>query len=403
MRHDHHLPPHHSLSSAFSGQNAEAEAARFAAGQRSSWISVAVNAVLTLAQIAIGLFAHAQSLVADGMHSLSDMVSDFLVIFVNRSSRHPADANHPYGHGRMETVASLFLGLTLMAVGLGFLWSAGLRLQHPEQLPAIHPLALWCALFTLVAKEALFRYQLAVAERVRSPMLVANAWHQRADAASSLVVAVGIGGSLLGFAFADLLAAAIVGFIIIRMGFVFVWEALRELIDTALPAEERAALSRTLRDTPGVLGLHELRTRRMARQVLVDAHILVNPRISVSEGHHIAESARQRVLAAHPDVLDVLVHIDPEEDVPGQLVHPPVLPDRQALLAELEPLLAGLPAPEKVVLHYIDGQVDAEVFLPHATACHGQRLCAREQALQQQLASHPHLRQIRLNCTFAPE
>lgn len=397
----HHTTPH-PLPPGFSSQNAAEEAERFAAGQRSSWVSVAVNAVLTIGQIIIGLFANAQSLVADGMHSLSDMVSDFLVIFVNRSSRHPADANHPYGHGRMETVASLFLGLALMAVGVGFLWSAGLRLQHLDELPKIHPVALWCALFTLVAKEVLFRYQLAVAERVRSPMLVANAWHQRADAASSLVVAVGIGGSLLGFAFADLLAAAIVGFIIIRMGFVFAWEALRELIDTALPAEERTALFQTLRATSGVLGVHELRTRRMARQVLVDAHILVNPRISVSEGHHIAESARQRVLAAHPDVLDVLVHIDPEDDLPAADHPPALLPDRGSVLAALAPWLDKLPEPEKIILHYINGAIELEAFFPRGEACNARLLREAESEMHQQLAATPYLRGVRLHCAGAP-
>lgn len=345
------------IASPVAGDDLEAQ--RFAAGQTSTWISVAVNAVLTLGQIIIGFMANAQSLVADGMHSLSDMLSDFFVLYANRQARVPADANHPYGHGRIETVSSFFLGVILLAVGLGFLWSAANRWQNLGQLAPVQPLALGAALFTLAAKEALFRYQLAVAERVRSPMLVANAWHQRADAASSLVVAVGIGGSLLGYAWGDLLACILVGLMIARMGWRFARDAMLELIDTGLDEAETRAIRETLRQTPGVVGLHELRTRRMAHHVLVDAHIQVGGRISVSEGHHIAEAARCRVLAAHPEVLDVLVHIDPEEDRGSPTCS--VLPGRDEILATLNPALAPHPLPSRVQLHYLDGGVVVEV------------------------------------------
>lgn len=332
----------------------------FAAGQRSVWISVLVNAVLIIIQLFVGLWAHAYSLVADSLHSLSDMISDGFVLVANKRARRPADADHPYGHGRIETAASLALGIMLIVVGLGFLVVAGNRLQNLGTLPAIKPLALGAAILTLVAKEVLFRYQLMVAERVRSPMLVANAWHQRADAASSLVVAIGIGGSLLGFAYGDLLAAAIVGFMILRMGIKFSWEAMRELVDTSLPDTEIAAIRATLMETPGVEALHELRTRRMARHALVDTHIEVAPRISVSEGHRIAEEARSRVLKTHPEVLDVLVHIDPELD--GDSTGKGLAPTRDALKLPLAALLEGLPEPKEVVLHYLEGTVEAQVF-----------------------------------------
>jgi cation diffusion facilitator family transporter len=144
--------------------------------------------------------------------------------------------------------------------------------------------------------------------------MMANAWHTRADAASALVVAVGIGGSLLGWLFLDLLAAVIVGFMILKMGLQFAWEALRELVDTGLSDAEVAAIRSTLATTPGVVDLHELRTRRMAHRVLVDVHLQVDGRITVAEGHEIGEIARHRVLTAHPEVLDVLVHLDAEND-----------------------------------------------------------------------------------------
>ncbi len=136
---------------------------------------------------------------------------NILVLYANRHSNRHADANHPYGHARIETAATLVLGFSLAVIGIASLIYAGLRLQHPEQVQTVHPFTIWIALFALLAKEGLFRYLLAVAQRVRSQMLVANAWHARSDAASSLVALVGIGGNLLGYTFLDLVATAVVG------------------------------------------------------------------------------------------------------------------------------------------------------------------------------------------------
>jgi cation diffusion facilitator family transporter len=159
-----------------------------------------------------------------------------------------------------------------------------------------------------------------------------------ADALSSLVVAAGVGGALLGFPFADGVAAIIVGGMIVKVGLGFAWSAIRELIDTSLTEDEVGGIRATIETTPGVRGLHELRTRRMAHQALVDAHIQVSPRISVSEGHRIAESARKRVLGQHPEVLDMLVHIDAEEDI-DPAIRVTELPDRDVLMQRLEAIL----------------------------------------------------------------
>jgi cation diffusion facilitator family transporter len=382
---------------------------RYRESQKVTWVSVLVNISLTVAQIAIGLLAHAQSLVADGFHSLSDLVADFMVLLANYHSRHPADESHPYGHHRIETAASLALGLLLAGTGAAILWSAGVRLQHLDELPPVAPLALWTALVALAAKEGLFRYMLAIAEKLRSPMLVANAWHARSDAASSLVVAVGLGGSLLGYRFLDPVAAIIVGFMILRMGLKFTYEAMRELIDTALTDEEVERIRATLRDTSGVLGLHELRTRRMAHQVLADAHIQVDARISVSEGHRIAEMARKRVLAEHPEVLDVLVHVDAEEDLlPGThgALAPQDLPEREKLLEHLHQLLGDYSNGihfEKTLLHYLGNRVEAEIFLPREVCFDAAHVLRIEQHLSKQLASDPYFSAISINCRIAPK
>ena len=378
---------------------------RYQESQKVTWVSVAVNIGLTVAQIFIGLAAHAQSLVADGFHSLSDLVADIMVLLANYHSRHPADENHPYGHHRIETAASLALGLLLAGTGAAILWSAGVRLQHLGDVPPVAPLALWTSLGALVAKEGLFRYMLAVAEKLRSPMLVANAWHARSDAASSLVVAVGLGGSLLGYRFLDPVAAIIVGFMILRMGLKFAYEAIRELVDTALTDEEVERIRTTLRDTSGVIGLHELRTRRMAHQVLADAHIQVDARISVSEGHRIAEMARNRVLAKHSEVLDVLVHVDAEEDVDhGLRPFEREMPEREALLEHLRTLLGvELPQFEKTLLHYLGSQVEAEVFLPQEICFDPAHVVRIERRLAELLPGDAYFTAVSLNCRIAPK
>ena len=285
-------------------------AERIAAAARSTWVSVGVNLVLTITQIAIGVVAKSQGLIADGIHSLSDLVADFVVLFASHHSKKDADVDHPYGHQRFETAASLALGALLLAVGLGMLWSAARKLEAPETVQTVHIMALWVAAGALIAKELLFRYMLSVAKRVKSSMLVANAWHARSDAASSLVVGIGIIGNLAGYPILDPIAALIVGFMVTRMGWGFSWDALHDLMDRAVDEQEVQAIRLTLIETPGVSGVHDVRTRKMGDMIVVDAHIEVDAAISVEAGHDIAVAARARVLQRHR-VLNLMTHVDP--------------------------------------------------------------------------------------------
>lgn len=289
---------------------AHSAAERSAAAIRSTWVSIAVNLLLTVVQVAVGLLARSQALVADGLHSLSDLVADAVVLFASRHSRKDADADHPYGHQRFENGASLALGALLLAVGVGMLWSALHKLSAPADIPRVHAAALWVALLALAAKEGLFRYMLVIAKRVKSSMLVANAWHARSDAASSLVVALGIVGNLAGYPILDPIAALIVGLLISRMGAGFAWDALHDLMDRAVDEREVDAIRATLLETPGVDGVHDLRTRKMGDMVVVDAHIEIDGRISVEQGHDIAVAARDAVMRRHR-VLNVMTHVDP--------------------------------------------------------------------------------------------
>ncbi len=288
----------------------DASPEREAATKRSTWISVIVNIVLTVTQVFAGVLSGSQGLIADGVHSLSDLIADFVVLLAVHHSKKAPDEDHHYGHQRYENAASMVLGGLLLAVGIGMVWSAVHKLQTPESIPTVHLLALWVALGALIAKELLFRYMLAVAERVRSSMLVANAWHARSDAASSLVVGIGIGGNLLGFALLDPIAALIVGCMVSKMGWSFLWDALHDLTDRAANEEQVAAISAEILATPGVLGLHELKTRKTGDMILADVHLEIDGSLSVTEGHDIAELARINVMTRHP-VLYLLVHVDP--------------------------------------------------------------------------------------------
>jgi len=361
-----------SMPATFATQSAE----KHHVARKSTFVSIALNSVLMTLQIVIGMIAHSQALVADGVHSLADLVSDFVVLIANRHSGAEPDADHNYGHSRYETVASLFLGALLIAVGVGMLWRAGTRLADLQDIPAVHLSALAVAVLVLVSKEALFRYMLREAQRVRSAMLIANAWHARSDAASSLVVALGIIGSLAGVRLLDPIAAAIVGFMVARMGWMFGWDALQDLSDRALDDAAAGDVRKLLMSTPGVRDVHELRTRKMGDFALVDAHILVDPLISVSEGHYIAETARARILT-DSRVLDALIHVDPENDA---LARPPIgLPPREQVVAEVEAALAerGERA-AGVNIHYLSTGLDVDVTLsaiaPGALESDAQRL-----------------------------
>jgi len=268
--------------------------------------------VLTTVQVVVGVIAHSQALVADGIHSLSDLIADFVVLLANQHSRKEADDDHHYGHHRYETAASLVLGGLLLSVGVGMLWSAVHKLGDPDSIAKVQPIALYVALGALVAKESLFRYMLAAAERVRSSMLVANAWHARSDAASSLVVSLGIVGNLMGYPLLDPVAALIVGFMVSKMGWEFGWDALNDLMDRSVSEDQIDEIKNILTATPGVFGVHDLRTRKMGDMIMVDAHLEVDGSLSVREGHDIAANARDRVMQQLP-VLDVMAHLDPIE------------------------------------------------------------------------------------------
>ena len=283
---------------------------REAATKKSTWISVVVNLFLTAFQVLAGVISGSQGLIADGVHSLSDLVADFVVLIAVKHSSKAPDHDHHYGHQRYENVASLILGALLTAVGVGMVLAAIGKLEAPETIPVVHVMALWVALGALLAKELLFRYMLAVAERVGSSLLVANAWHARSDAASSLVVALGIVGNLMGFELLDPIAALIVGLMVAKMGWSFVSDAIHDLSDRAVPEELMLQMIDEIKATPGVLGVHDIKSRKSGDMILLDVHLEIDGERTVRQGHEIAVAVRVKILKNFP-VLNLMTHIDP--------------------------------------------------------------------------------------------
>jgi cation diffusion facilitator family transporter len=277
---------------------------------KSTWVSVVVNFFLVLFQIIVGFFSKSSALIADGLHTLADMLSDLVVLITSSKSLNPPDDDHNYGHQRYENAVSLFLGVVLLGVGLAMIWAAARKLEQPSLIAPVHKVALFAAVSCLVIKELLFRYLMSVAKRAESTLLMANAWHARSDAASSLVVAVGIAFNLLGFLTFDIIAAIIVGIMILKMGWDFSYEAIHALTDKAVDKDAADNIRKTILETPGVVNVHDLRTRKVGDSIIADVHIEVKGTLSVTEGHAIAVEARNRVMQRHR-VLNLMTHIDP--------------------------------------------------------------------------------------------
>jgi len=338
---------------------------RYQAGRRVTLIAAGINLFLAIIKFAGGIFGHSQALIADAIDSTSDLFSDMAVLYGARQGSRAPDSKHPYGHGRVETLVSVFLGAVLLATAAGISLRAAQRLLSPADILTPSPAALAVAVIAIGLKEWIYRYTLRVGRETRSRMLEANAWHQRTDSISSLVVLLGVGGSLLGMPYLDPVAAIGVSVLIARVGWELLWQSVAELSDAALSRERVAVIRKAIRGVEGVHDLHLLRTRQAGPDALVDVHVQVNPHISVSEGHRIAEHIRERLIADLDEVSDVLVHIDTEDDQSFERGR--TLPLRADVEAQIRGTIVGLPGADQlqqVMLHYDADRIGVELHLP---------------------------------------
>ena len=365
MGHDH--SHHHDPAVDDEGHTLLTSSQRYKDTVRITLIGSVVDLLLGVSKIFVGFASQSQALIADGVHSLSDLVTDVAVLYAAKHSHQEADEDHPYGHGRIETVVTVGLGIALIGVAIGIMIDATHRLFNPNTLLSPGMLALVIAGISVVAKEVIYQYTMVVARRYRSNMLKANAWHSRSDAISSIVVMVGIIGSMAGLTYLDAIAAIGVGTMIAKIGWDLAWNSLKELIDTGLEAERVEAIEKSILEVDGVDTLHILRTRQIGADALVDVHIQVASHLSVSEAHYISETVRSKLIKEIEEVIDVMVHIDPEDD--EDLPEITKLPLRQELLEKIEQAWSKLAESkniENITLHYLQGKIEIELLLPLA-------------------------------------
>ncbi len=340
---------------------------RYQASRRVAYVSLGTNLALCVGQVFFGFAGHSQALVADGFHTISDLAADLLVLFALMHGAKGADEEHPYGHARIETAVTVALGAVLLLVAFGIAVRAGLHLAGG--IPAQHPstITLLVAALVIASKEGLYRYTEHTARRFSSDLLHASAWHHRSDAISSIIVFLGIAGSIGGIHYLDALAAIGVALFVARIGVGLGWSAIRELIDTGLDADQLRRIRAAILGVNGVKTLHLLRTRKLGGRALVDVHIIVDEIISVSEGHQISETVRTNLIEEIDVIADVMVHIDPEDDTTRPVCV--ALPLRDKVLARLDGYFKDIAAArqiERVTLHYLDGRICVELIFPLA-------------------------------------
>ncbi len=336
--------------------------ARDQAMRHTSVVGAVVNLVLTVVKVIFGIIGQSHALIADGVHSLADLSTDLMVWFAAKYSNQPADKEHPYGHARIETAFTVGLGVVLIVTAAGIVFDSAQRLLNPETLLQPTPIVLLIAVISILANEGLYQYTIRAAKQFNSGLLKANAWHHRSDAISSIVVLVGVAGSLMGLPYLDAFAALGVALMIGHIGWTQAWSSIRELVDTGMEPKTAAALKRIIGNVEGVRGVHMLRSRRMGGVYLIDVHIVVDERLSVSEGHKISEYVRLKLIDSHEDISNALVHIDPEDDSLAVLCAD--LPLRREVLADLRSVWTEeLDASEldRAVLHYLNGQVHVDL------------------------------------------
>jgi len=332
------------------------------AASRVTFIGMVLDGVLGLIKVIAGTLFHSQALVVDGIHSFTDVASDLVVLGVMRVSRQAPDQDHPYGHQRIETMGTMVLGSILIAVGAALAWDNTLRLLDGGTVNIPEWPVLVAAVISVASKEWIYRYTRRVGIAIRSDLIMANAWHSRTDALSSVVVLFSTMGAMLGYLWLDIFAAVVISGIIIHIGWRFTWDSVKELVDTGLSPEDTEALINIASKTDGVRNVHELRSRRMGHDILLDVHLVVSPEISVSEGHQIGMQVVKAMRDSLDNILDINFHIDAENDE----IHPQTseqLPARAEIREALQQHIDNLPSNNRLRLHYLRNRVHMELFM----------------------------------------
>ena len=333
--------------------------------QKVTLVGAFIDFILAVIKIVLGFIGQSGALIADGIHSFSDLITDWVTWYAAKLSGDAPDDDHPYGHERFETVATLGLSIFLAIVGTIIIFDGFGRFSNPNELKHESWL-IAAATLSILSKEGLYWYTVKVAKNVKSDLLRANAWHHRTDAFSSIVVVIGIIGAANGYFFFDSVAAILVGVLIIYIGWQLGFEATKELVDTSIDQEDIKALHLALSEIKGVKSVHTLRTRKVGHKKSADVHVQVNPFLSVSEGHIISVSVERVAKECIEELDDVTVHIDPENDEVKDDTPYKDLPERAQALKiisqslKLENINYKI---EKTQLHYLEGEILVDFYL----------------------------------------
>jgi len=284
-------------------------------GKKVTFISIAVNILLSILKLVVGFFGNSAALLADGLHSLSDLVTDAFLYFGLKFSHKEADDDHPYGHGKFETLSVYFVSSIIIITAFAMGYEALSRLGN-KSLVAPPFLTLVVAAISIFSKEFLFRISLNTGKKINSNALIANAWHHRSDALSSIAAFVGIAGALFGWPVLDPIAALVVSLIMAKVGIDLFQKSIKELTDSimAVDPDTRKKIAEIIQTIPEILDSHFLIPRKLGPDILVDIHIVVDPLSSVSEGHQVSEKLRKKLMKEIESVTEVLVHVDSEPD-----------------------------------------------------------------------------------------
>jgi len=282
-----------------------------------TWIGFFSNLFLTIFKLIAGIIGHSAAMIADAVHSVSDFATDLVVVGSLRVSSRPKDGNHKYGHGKVETLATAFVGGVLLLVGLGILFSGAKSIFghfkiEPIQRPGL--IAFFAAIVSIIIKEILYRYTIVVGNRVNSKVLVANAWHHRSDAFSSLGTVLGIGGAIfLGskWVILDPLAAIVVSFFILRVAVKITWESLAELVETSLPKHHEHEILELAAGVKGVHNPHDLKTRKIGNDIAIDLHINVKRDLNIEEAHDITVELEKCLRNKYGQDTHISIHTEP--------------------------------------------------------------------------------------------
>ena len=283
-------------------------------------VGSAGNVALLTFKFIAGVLGHSSAMIADAVHSLSDFITDLVVLVFVGISAKPQDASHDYGHGKFETVATLFIGLALVAAAVGIIVSGGMKLAawiSGEQLPAPGRLALWAALLSIVVKELLYRYTVQRGRALESPAMIANAWHHRSDALSSIGAAIGIGGAILlgnRWTVLDPVASIVVGAMLVKVALDLLKGSIGELTDRSLSDEAEQEIEDIIHSFPDVSEPHNLRTRRIGNRIAIEVHIRMDGDRSLREAHDRATAIEQRIRDRFGKETLVTLHMEPTKE-----------------------------------------------------------------------------------------